>query len=50
VRQIIDQQEFTELYHNPTFTVDDFSRVDDEMKSFLPMYVKTYVPLNKFIS
>ena len=50
VREIIDQQEFTELYHNPTFTVDDFNRVDDEMKNILPMYVKTYVPLNKFIS
>ncbi len=50
VRAIIDQQDFTELYHNPTFNVDDFSQVDDEMKRFLPMYVKTYVPLNKFIS
>ncbi|MFM2017341.1 MAG: hypothetical protein RL007_997 [Bacteroidota bacterium] len=50
VREIIDQQDFTELYHNPTFNVDDFSRVDDEMKNKLPSYVKTYVPLNKFLS
>ncbi len=50
VREIIDQQEFTELYHNPTFNVDDFNRVPDEMKSKLPYYVKTYVPLNKFLS
>lgn len=50
VRNIIDQQDFTELYHNPTFNVDDFNRVDDEMKSRLPYYIKTYVPLNKFNS
>ncbi|MBX2965946.1 MAG: DEAD/DEAH box helicase family protein [Cyclobacteriaceae bacterium] len=48
VRAIIDQQDFTELYHNPTFNVDDFNRVPDEMKSKLPYYVKTYVPLNNF--
>jgi type I restriction enzyme R subunit len=50
VREIIDQQDFTELYHNPTFNVDDFNRVPDEMKSKVPYYVKTYVPLNKFLS
>ncbi len=50
VREIIDQQDFTELYHNPTFNVEDFNRVDDEMKSKLPYYIKTYVPLNKFLS
>ena len=50
VRKIIDQQDFTELYHNPSFNVEDFNRVDDEMKSKLPYYIKTYVPLNKFIS
>jgi type I restriction enzyme R subunit len=50
VRAIIDQQDFTELYHNPTFNVEDFNRVDDEMKSKLPYYVKTYVSLNKFLS
>ena len=50
VRHIIDQQDFTELYHNPSFNVEDFNRVDDEMKSKLPYYIKTYVPLNKFLS
>jgi len=50
VRSIIDQQDFTELYHNPTFNVEDFNRVDDDMKSKLPYYIKTYVPINKFIS
>lgn len=50
VRNIIDQQDFTELYHNPSFNVEDFNRVDDEMKSKLPYNIKTYVPLNKFLS
>jgi type I restriction enzyme R subunit len=50
VRNIIDQQDFTELYHNPSFNVEDFNRVDDEMKSKLPYYIKTYIPLNKFLS
>jgi len=50
VRHIIDQKDFTELYHNPSFNVEDFNRVDDEMKSKLPNYIKTYVPLNKFLS
>jgi type I restriction enzyme, R subunit len=50
VRNIIDQQDFSELYHNPTFNVDDFNRIDEEMKSKLPYYIKTYVPLNKFLS
>lgn len=50
VRAIIDQQEFTELYHNPSFNVEDFNRVDDEMKRQLPYYVNTYVPIQKFAS
>lgn len=50
VRAIIDQQEFTELYHNPSFNVEDFNRVDDEMKRQLPYYVNTYVALNRFVS
>lgn len=50
LREIIDQQDFTGLYHNPTFNVNDFNRVPNEMKSKLPDYVKTYVPLNKFLS
>lgn len=50
VREIIDQQDYTELYHNPTFNVDDFNRVDDDMKNKLPYYIKTYVSLNKFLS
>lgn len=49
VRHIIDHQDFTELYHNPSFNVEDFNRVDDDMKSKLPYYVNTYVPIQKFV-
>lgn len=48
VRQVIEQQDYTELYHNATFSIEDFSRVDDTMKQKLPDYIKTYVPINKF--
>lgn len=48
VRKIIDQHDYTELYHNPSFNVDDFNRVDDEMKNKIPMYVKLYIQLNQF--
>jgi type I restriction enzyme R subunit len=48
VRKIIDQQDFTELYHHPSLSVEDFSRVDDKMKKMIPDYIKTYIPLSKF--
>ena len=50
LRRIIDQNDFAELYHNPTFNIEDFSRVDDNMKIKMPYYIKTYVPLQKFAS
>jgi type I restriction enzyme R subunit len=46
LRTIIDDQDFTALYYNSTFTADDYSRVDKKMRSTVPEYVKTYVPLN----
>ena len=48
VRKVIDTEDYTELYHNPTFGIEDFSRVDDQMKKILPNYIKTYVPINQF--
>ena len=50
VRNIIDQKDFTELYHNPSFNAEDFNRVDDAMKQLLPYYITMYVPINKFLS
>ncbi len=48
VRHIIDQQDYVELNYNSSFNIEDFNRVDDDMKHQLPYYIKTYVPLNKF--
>ena len=48
VRRIIDNKEFTELYHNPALPIEDFSRVDDKMRETIPYYIKTYLPLDKF--
>lgn len=50
VKNIIDHKEYTELYHNPSFNVEDFSRVDDDMKIKLPNYIKTYVTLTKYLT
>jgi type I restriction enzyme R subunit len=48
VRTIIDTQDYTELYHNATLPIEDFSRVDDKMRETIPYYIKTYLPLDKF--
>ena len=48
VRKIIDTQDYTELYYNPTLPIEDFSRVDDKMREKIPYYIKTYLPLDKF--
>ena len=48
VRNIIDTQDYTELYYNPSLSIEDFSRVDDKMKAKIPYYIKTYLPLEKF--
>jgi type I restriction enzyme R subunit len=48
VRRIIDNKEFTELYHNPSLPIEDFSRVDDKMRETIPYYINTYLPLDKF--
>jgi len=50
VRKIIDAKDYTELYHNPTLPIEDFSRVDDKMKETIPYYIKTYLPLDKFVA
>ncbi len=48
VRKIIDNKEFTELYHNPSLPIEDFSRVDVKMRETIPYYIKTYLPFDKF--
>jgi type I restriction enzyme R subunit len=51
LRTVIDQRDYTELYHNPSFSIDDFSLIDEELKYKLPEYINTYVlPMGKFLS
>jgi type I restriction enzyme R subunit len=46
VKKIIDSKDYTELYHNPTLSIDDFSKVDTEMRTMIPDYINTYVNNN----
>lgn len=50
VRTIIDTQDYTELYHNATLPMEEFTRVDEKMREKIPYYIKTYIPLDKFLS
>jgi type I restriction enzyme R subunit len=50
LRKIIDTQDYTELNYNPTFGVDEFTRVDEKMREKIPYYIKSYIPLDKFIT
>jgi type I restriction enzyme R subunit len=50
LRKIIDNQDYTELNYNPSFGIDDYTRVNDKMRDKIPYYIKTYIPLDKFLS
>lgn len=50
LRNIIDTQDYTELNYNPTFGIQEFTRVDETMREKIPYYIKTYIPLDKFLS
>ena len=50
LRNIIDNQDYTELNYNPTFGIDEFSRVNDKLRESIPSYIKTYIPLDKFVN
>jgi type I restriction enzyme R subunit len=43
VKQIIDSQDYTSLYHNPTLNMEDFLKVDEHMRSVIPEYINMYV-------
>jgi type I restriction enzyme R subunit len=50
LRQIIDNQDYTELNYNPTFGVQEFSRVNDKLREQIPSYIRTYIPMDKFLT
>jgi len=50
LRRIIDNKEMTDLYHNPSFGINDYKRVPDPMREKIPTYIKTYIPTDIFIA
>jgi type I restriction enzyme R subunit len=50
VRKIIDSRDYGELYHNPTLSVEELMKVDEDMRRVIPDYIKTYVVLNTYLN
>ena len=50
LRKVIDTKDYTALNTISTLSKDDFIRVEPKMRDFVPNYIKTYVPLDKFIA
>jgi type I restriction enzyme R subunit len=50
VRKIIDSRDYGELYHNPTLSVEELMKVDEDMRRLIPDYVKTYISLNTYMN
>lgn len=50
VRQVIDTKDFTSLNTLSTLSKEDFVRVEPKMREVIPNYIRTYVPLDKFIA
>ncbi len=47
-RQIIDSNNLSALFSYPSFTVDDYKKVDNDLKKVIPQYINTYVQLQQF--
>ena len=50
LRKVIDTKDYTALNTISTLSKDDFIRVEPKMREFIPNYIKTYVPMDKFIA
>ncbi|MEY3500564.1 MAG: hypothetical protein RL308_2233 [Bacteroidota bacterium] len=50
VRQVIDTKDYTSLNTISTLSKEDFIRVQPKMRESIPNYIKTYVPMDKFIA
>lgn len=48
IRDIIDKREYSRLADNPKLTIDDLKELE-KWKDKIPVYVKDYVSINKFI-
>lgn len=50
VRQVIDTKDFTALNTLATLSKEDFTRISPNLREAIPNYIRTYVPLDKFIA
>ena len=50
VRQVVDTKDFTALNTISTLSKEDFVRVQPKMREAIPNYIRTYVPMDKFIA
>ncbi|CAH1386547.1 DEAD/DEAH box helicase family protein [Candidatus Nitrotoga sp. M5] len=48
LRNIIENEEYTDLATNPFFSTRDFKAVPKQYRALIPNYIKDYVPLNQF--
>ena len=47
-RMIIDNKNYSDLFGYPAFTIEDYKKIDDEMRTVVPQYINDYVPLQQF--
>jgi type I restriction enzyme R subunit len=50
IRKIIEAKDFHALQTNPTLTISQFKAVSAKCRDVLPMYIKDYVSLDKFVA
>jgi len=48
VRRIIKDKSYQELNSHPAFTMDEFRQLSIRARETVPVYVETYVPLDKY--
>ena len=47
-RQIIDNENFGALFGFSAFSIDDYKKIDNDLKKVVPQYINDYVPLQQF--
>lgn len=47
-RMIIDNQNLNALFGYSAFSIEDYKKIDDEMRTVVPQYINDYVPLQQF--
>lgn len=48
IRRIIRNKSYQELNSHPAFTMDEFRQLSQQARETVPVYVETYVPLDKY--